>query len=58
MRKIGGKSTPFCFGIYWRKVVNIVANIGNGYIERIAFHIKIDGIIKIFCRHGVNGTEI
>ena len=58
VRQISGKASLFCLFVDGCKVGDIVADVGDGNIEDIALPVKIDGIIKIFCRDRVDRTKI
>ncbi len=58
MRKISGEASLFRLFVDGCKVRDIVADISDSDIEGITLPVKIDCIIKIFCRYRIDRAEI
>ena len=57
MGEIDGETSVHRFGVYRAKGLDICGDVSDGDIERIRVLVKIDCIVKVLCRDGVDGTK-
>ena len=57
MREIDGKASVHGFGIYGTERLDVGRDIGDSDIKRRLFLVKIDGVVKVLCGNGIDGTK-